>query len=208
MQIYDISVPLVTGLPGYPGDPPVVVESVLTLAAGDGAQVARLTLADHSGTHIDAPSHMLADGAPVDGVPLAALIGPVLVADLRGVAMVGARELAELPLAGVQRLLLKTDNSRLWNLPDFYPDYVALSEDGAQFLLRAGIRLVGIDYLSIERFGGDGAVHRLLLGDGVVILEGLDLSAITAGCYELLCLPLRLAGGGGAPARAVLRGLA
>ncbi|MRR34611.1 cyclase family protein [bacterium] len=207
MRIYDISVPLGEGLPAYPGDPRVLVEPVLTLDRGDGANVCRITLAGHSGTHVDAPSHMLANGATLDSVPLSLLMGRALVADLRGAREIGPRELAGLPLQGEERLLLKTDNSLLWGLPGFRADYVSLNAAGAEFLLQAGIRLVGIDYLSIESFQGDGSVHRKLLGAGVVILEGLDLSAIEGGIYELICLPLRIPGADGAPARAVLRTL-
>lgn len=205
MRIYDISVPLGEGLPVYPGDPRVLVEPALALEKGDGANVCRITLAGHSGTHVDAPSHMLAHGATLDAVPLSLLMGRALVADLRGAAEIGPRQLEGLPLRGEERLLLKTDNSLLWGLPGFRTEYVSLSSEGAEFLLQAGIRLVGIDYLSIESYAGDGSVHRALLGAGVVILEGLDLSPVEGGVYELLCLPLRIPGGDGAPARAVLR---
>lgn len=205
MRIYDFSVPISEGLPVYPGDPPPAVEPVLLLSRGDGAEVSRITLGDHAGTHIDAPGHMLAGGMTVEAVPLSLLMGRALVADLRGAGAIGPAELARLPLTGEERLLLKTDNSSLWEMSDFRRDHVALTEAGADFLVRAGIGLAGIDYLSIERFGGGGSVHRRLLEAGVVILEGLDLSAVAEGIYELICLPLRLPGAGGAPARAVLR---
>jgi arylformamidase len=205
MQIFDISVPLAAGLPSWPGDPCLEVEPVLLLEKGDGARVSRITLGDHSGTHLDTPAHMLEDGASLDDIPLSSLMGRALVADLRGCAAIGLRELEGLPLAGEERLLLRTDNSSLWTKPDFCPDFVALTPEGAEYLVSKGIRLVGIDYLSIESFNGDGSVHRTLLGNGVVILEGLDLSVIPAGVYELICLPLRIAGGAGAPVRAVLR---
>jgi arylformamidase len=175
------------------------------LEKGDGARVSRITLGDHSGTHLDTPAHMLENGSTLDDIPLALLIGRALVADLRGCAEIGLRELEGLPLAGEERLLLRTDNSLLWAKPDFCPDFVALTAEGAEYLLSKGIRLVGIDYLSIESFHGDGTVHRTLLGNGVVILEGLDLADVPAGLYELVCLPLRIAGGAGAPARALLR---
>lgn len=204
MTIHDISVPLAGELPIYPGDPEVRIEPVLTLEGGDGANVCRISMAGHSGTHLDAPRHMLADGATLDAVPLSLLMGRALVADLRGPAELGVRELERLPLRGEQRLLLKTDNSLLWGEARFRPDYVSLTPDGGRFLVDAGIRLVGIDYLSIERFGGDGSVHRTLLGAGTVILEGLDLSGVDGGVYELVCLPLRIPGADGAPARAVL----
>lgn len=205
MKLYDISVPLAEGLPTWPGDPELLLEPVLLLEDGDGARVSRITLGDHAGTHLDAPAHMLPDGTTLDEVPLSLLIGRALVADLRGHGEIGVPELAGLPLAGVERLLLRTDNSALWREPAFRRDYAALNDEGAAYLVSRGVRLVGIDYLSIERFGGDGSVHRTLLGNGVVILEGLDLSAVAAGDYELVCLPLRIAGAAGAPARAILK---
>jgi arylformamidase len=205
MHIFDISVPLAAGLPSWPGDPCLQVEPVLLLEKGDGARVSRITLSDHSGTHLDTPAHMLENGSTLDDIPLALLMGRALVADLRGCAEIGLRELEGLPLAGEERLLLRTDNSLLWAKPDFCPDFVALTAEGAEYLLSKGIRLVGIDYLSIESFHGDGTVHRTLLGKGAVILEGLDLADVPAGLYELVCLPLRIAGGAGAPARALLR---
>jgi len=205
MKIYDISVPLAEGLPSWPGDPCLRIEPVLRLEQGDGARVSRITLGDHSGTHLDTPAHILTDGATLDGIPLSRLLGRALVVDLRGCAAVGLSELAGLPLAGEERLLLRTDNSALWSRPDFSPEFVALTAEGADYLVGKGIRLVGIDYLSIESFYGDGAVHRTLLGNDLVILEGLDLTEVPAGVYELVCLPLRIAGGAGAPVRAVLR---
>ncbi|MDD2335761.1 MAG: cyclase family protein [Geobacteraceae bacterium] len=205
MRIFDISVPLASGLPSWPGDPCLLLEPVLQLEKGDGARVSRITLGDHSGTHLDTPAHMLENGATLDGISLSRLMGRALVADLRGCGEIGLSELQGLPLAGEERLLLRTDNSSLWTKPDFCPDFVALNPEGAEYLLSKGIRLVGIDYLSIESFKGDGSVHRTLLGNDVVILEGLDLSEVPAGVYELVCLPLRIAGGAGAPARAVLR---
>lgn len=205
MKMYDISVPFAEGLPTWPGDPSLLIEQVLQLEKGDGARVSRITFGDHSGTHLDTPAHMLESGTTLDDIPLSLLLGRVLVADLRGCAAIGVAELAGLPLAGEERLLFRTCNSALWSRPDFSPDFVALTAEGAEYLVSQGIRLVGIDYLSIESFSGDGAVHRTLLGHDVVILEGLDLSDVPAGVYELVCLPLRISGGAAAPARAVLR---
>jgi arylformamidase len=204
MRIVDISATLGNGFPIYPGDPEFRIEPALSLEKGDGANVSRITMGDHSGTHLDAPGHQLRGGASLDTVPLSLLMGRVLVADLRGVSEIGVQELESLSLQGEKRLLLKTDNSLLWDHPGFRPEYTALSVDGAEYLVRSGIRLVGIDYLSIERFGGDGRVHRTLLENGVIILEGLNLSTVSGGIFELICLPLPIAGGNGAPARAVL----
>jgi arylformamidase len=205
MQIYDISVPISRDLPCFPGDPPTSVDPVSRLGRGDAANVAHLSLSTHAGTHIDAPRHFMENGTAVDGLPLSLLVGEALVVDMRGVREIGRPELAAVALEGVERLLLKTDNSALWERDGFCGDYSALTEDGAAYLLQQGVRLVGIDYLSIEAFTGDGTVHRLLLGSGGIILEGLDLSEIAAGRYELVCLPLKVRGGDGAPARAILR---
>jgi arylformamidase len=205
MKIYDITVPLANDLPVYPGDPRVEIEPVLALAKGDTFNVSRLIMSTHSGTHIDPPHHLSDHGISVDHLPLSLLIGEALVAEVAGVTAIGRAELARLPLKGTERLLLKTDNSNLWDHPGFNEDYACLTPDGASFLVDAGVRLVGIDYLSIERFAGDGEVHRFLLGNGVVIVEGLNLKGVAAGRYELICLPLKIRGGDGAPARAVLR---
>jgi arylformamidase len=205
MKLYDISVSLFNGLPAFPGDPRISIEPVLGIKDGDGANVSRIVMAGHSGTHVDAPSHMLEDGDTMDSISLPTFMGKAYVADLQGVSEIGARELNGISLRGVERLLFKTDNSGFWEMTAFQAGYVSLNMDGAEFLVRQGIRLVGIDYLSIERFDGDGSVHRTLMRNGIVILEGLDLSRVEAGHYELFCLPLRIAGGDGAPARAVLR---
>jgi len=206
MILYDITVPISPDLPTYPGDPPVRLEPVTRIARGDPANVTRLTLTTHSGTHVDVPRHFSDSGAGVDQIDLEVFIGPARVVEVHDAREIGRRELAHLPVRGVERLLLKTGNSALWQRKGCTDDYASLTPDGARFLVDLGIRLVGIDYLSIERFDGDGEVHRLLLDAGTVILEGLDLTPVAAGDYELLCLPLNVPGGDGAPARVVLRG--
>jgi len=142
----------------------------------------------------------------VDQIPLERLIGPALVLEVEGHPHLGRAELERFPLSGVERLLLKTGNSRLWNRQGFQRNFTALTVDGAQFLVEAGVRLVGIDYLSVEPMDGDGTVHQTLLGNGVLVVEGLNLSQVHPGEYELICLPLKIEGGDGAPVRAVLRG--
>lgn len=206
MKIYDITMPVSSDLPTFPGDPPVTVEPVTRLARGDAANVSLITMTTHSGTHIDSPLHYNDHGAPVDRIPLPLLVGKALLVEIHGVRQIGRKELARLPIGGEERLLIKTGNSLLWERPGFIEDYAYLTADGAEYLLETGVRLVGIDYLSVEAFDGSGEVHRLLLGNGVVILEGLNLDGIPAGSYELICLPLKIAGGDGAPVRAVLRG--
>jgi arylformamidase len=155
---------------------------------------------------VDAPSHFLAGGNPVDRIPLEGLIGPAVVLDLPAtLSSVGAADLARQDLGEHRRVLLRTRNSAAVPEKRFHPDYCALAPDGAEYLIERGVELVGIDALSVEPFGStDFAVHHLLLGRGVVIVEGLDLSSISPGVYQLVCLPLRLQGLDGAPARVVL----
>ena len=205
-RVHDVSRPLRDGGTIYPGDPEIAVRAHSSIARGDPANVSALALGSHSGTHVDAPSHFIPGGDPVDRIPLERLIGPVAVLDLpAGLASVGADDLARQDLRGQRRVLLRTGNSAAGAGTGFTPDYCALSPDGAAYLLDRGVELVGIDALSVEPFGSaDFRVHHLLLERGVVIVEGLDLSAIAAGVYQFICLPLRLEGLDGAPARAVL----
>jgi len=207
MQFLDISVAIGDDLPTWPGDPRPQLHQEQSIAAGNAANVTRLEMGIHTGTHIDAPRHFLADGAPVDDIPLRRCVGPTWVVDLRGVKRIGGNELdrQEIP-DGTERLLLKTDNSALWREAGatFQEDFAALTRDGARWLVGSGISLVGIDYLSIQRFDDPPDTHVELLRAGIVILEGLDLSEAQAGSYTLYCLPLKLLGAEGAPARAVL----
>jgi len=202
----DITVPIYTGMPFYPGDPGADIRPHLMIAAGDIANISELSLGSHTGTHIDAPAHFENGKATVDELPLDLLVGRARVIDLTGVESSISRDhLEDLKLAGVERLLIKSSNSALMSLPRFDPDYVSLSAKAADFLVRLGVRLVGIDYLSIEQFKSESyPVHHTLLGAGVVVLEGIDLTAAAPGDYELICLPLKLRGGDGAPARAIL----
>jgi len=206
MRIHDITMPLSGELPVYPGDCGVTIAPWSRIALGDEANVSQLSLCSHSGTHLDPPRHFNDQGLTADEIPLELLMGKALVVEIPDRQAIGPSELAALPLAGVERLLLKTGNSRLWDRKAFSKDYAALSPEGARFLLEAGVKLVGIDYLSIESFDGDGSVHRTLLDNGVLILEGLNLAEVEPGEYELICLPLKVKGGDGAPVRAILRG--
>ena len=190
----------------YEGDPGVEVAPRLEIARGDTANVSLLSMGSHTGTHVDAPAHFIEGGATVEALPLDSLIGPALVAEVGCERLIGRRDLEPLPLGSQSRLLLKTRNSALWAAGDFSRDFVALDLEGARHLTERGLRLIGIDYLSIEAFHSPGhPVHRHLLGAGVVILEGLDLSRVAPGVYELVCLPLPVRGIDGAPCRAVLR---
>jgi arylformamidase len=196
MELIDITVPIRTGMVTYPGDPQVTVERVSSLAAGDVANISRAELGVHTGTHVDAPLHFLDDGAGVDELALESLIGPcevVSLPDLDAVRIATAVRDAE-------RVLFHTPNSELWGRDSFAEDSVSLDGDGAHVLVERGVRLVGVDYLSV----GDADAHLTLLGAGVVVVEGLDLRGVEPGGYELVCLPLRVVGSDGAPARAVL----
>lgn len=207
MKLYDITVAISPDLPVYPGDPPVRVERLQSLEAGDIARVSQLSLSTHTGTHVDPPFHFLPDGAPLDRVPLEVFIGPARVVDVGSAHTITAETLTQLDLRGVERVLFKTTNSRFWQTTtEFQHEFVALAIDAARYLVERGVRLVGIDYLSIEKFDfEEPVVHRTLLGAGIVIVEGLDLSAVPPGDYELICLPLKLKDGDGSPARVMLR---
>jgi arylformamidase len=206
MHIYDVSVPLSPTLAAYPGDPPVQVTPIAQLTAGDAANVSCLTLSTHSGTHLDAPRHFFTAGTPVDALDLGILLGPTRVCMLTTTSHITADDLRPCHLEGVRRVLFKTPNSRLWATPGFQTNYVALTPSAAVFLVELGVQLVGIDYLSVDAFAQqDFPVHRILLGAGVLILEGLNLHAVLPGEYDLMALPLLLKDGDGAPARVLLR---
>ena len=208
MPIHDISTPLRHGGLIYPGNPPITITAQQAISAGAGANVSRLDLGSHSGTHVDAPKHFFDDGAGVDTLALDILMGPArLVVMTDSVTSVGRAELEPLGLAGVTRLLICTRNSA-WlasGSREFHPDYTYVAPDGAAYLVEIGVQLVGVDYLSVEQFhSGHHRTHRTLLERGVIIVEGLQLGGLPAGEYDLRCLPLRLEGLDGAPARAVL----
>jgi len=205
-RIYDISVPIRSGGLVYPGNPEIDITLQQAVSKGAGANVSSIKFGSHTGTHADAARHFFDDGQTVDKIPLERLIGPaVLISFADDVRAVGAAELRAHDLRGETRILLRTRNSALLSKKDFVNDYTYLAPDGAQYLADNGVYLVGIDYLSIEQFhSGHHKTHLILLGKSVVILEGLDLSAPPPGKYELICLPLRIEGCDGAPARAVL----
>ncbi len=210
MQIHDISLPIFPGMPVWPGDPPVVLEQVSSMDAGAHDNISRLGCSVHTGTHVDAPHHFMNDHRTVEGLSLEVLNGParlIQVAEDVGQITADILEQATLP-SGTVRLLLKTRNSRLWERgeKEFFKDFVGVSLDGAEWLVRAGVKLIGIDYLSIAPYHQSIPTHQALLKPGIVILEGLDLSAVSPGIYDLFCLPLKLVGSDGAPARAILIG--
>lgn len=204
-RLIDVTVPLTAAVPTFPGDPPFRMAATHSIAAGDPFNVSLLSLGSHAGTHVDAPRHFIAGAAAVDDLPLDALVGPARVVDAGAADSVGLDEVRRWDLAGVRRLLVKTRNSGQLRGAPFHEDFVWLDPDAARELARRGILLLAWDYLSIEKFGReDFAAHHALLGAGVVIVEGIDLSGVEPGDYRLACLPLRIADADGAPARVVL----
>ncbi len=209
-MIYDISVPIHNAMHVWPSDPKVRLEE-REHPARDESHTIRVTsirCGSHSGTHLDAPSHMIESGRTLSDIPLDQLVGPARVLDIRGVTSIGRAELESQPLDGVERVLFRTDNSEHWNDRGFHEEFVFLEPDGARFLVEAGIQLVGIDYLSLDRYKSVGhATHFVLLERNVVILEGLNLGDVPAGDYSLTALPMKIRGADGAPVRAILMDL-
>jgi arylformamidase len=195
-MIHDVSVPLRTGMVVYPGDPAFSIDRAMSLAGGDIANVSEMELGVHTGTHVDAPLHFF-DGAPaVEALDLDVLVGPAVVVEVTGPGDVGPDAVVD----GAERLLFKTRNSAAWAEERFFEDYASISPEAAALLVEAGVRLVGIDYLSV----GSVETHVTLLRAGVIAVEGLDLREIEPGSYTLVCLPLKIEGSDGAPARAIL----
>jgi arylformamidase len=207
-NIYDISLPIASGGLVYPGNPEIVITPQQEISKGAGANVSTLQFGSHTGTHVDAPKHFFDDAPGVDALPLDVLMGPAIVVAVNElVTSVGEEDLRRHEITGHTRVLIKTRNSGFIRQRDFKRDYTYLAPDGAAYLVSLGVRLVGVDYLSVEQFhSGHHRTHRTLLERGVVIVEGLDLAVPAAGPYELCVLPLRLVGLDGAPARAVLVG--
>jgi arylformamidase len=213
MQIYDVSVALSATTPIYPGDPEIEIIDWARLAAGDEANVSLLHMGAHAGTHVDAPAHFIAGGPTVQSLPLSTLIGMAEVIEVPPeVSVIDESFVSRACTGETQRVLFRTRNSEFWGFPEkgFRVDYTYIDPAAAQLLVDLGTQLVGIDYLSIEAYQSKTfASHHVFLSNAVVVLEGLDLRAITPGTYELICLPLKIAGGSGdgAPARAILRTL-
>jgi len=211
MRIYDISLPLSPGMPVWPGDPQVLMNRVEMMEAGADANVTHLSMSVHTGTHVDAPYHFIGgEAATVDQLSLKLLTGRAYVLHLPDIDLITADALdhADIP-PRTRRLLFRTRNSDHWGNAsrEFQTDFVAISADGAQYLVDRGVKLVGVDYLSVAPYGDSTPTHRILLCAGTVIVEGLDLSGVSQGRYTLHCLPLKLVGCDGAPARAILIGV-
>lgn len=204
-MIYDLSLPLDSRTPIYPGDPPFERELAQSMAEGKPYNVSELKMGAHTGTHVDAPFHMLREGGTISDLSLEALVGPAQVIEIANPCAITKEELKHNHIPTSARLLFKTRNSSFWEKKTFRKDYVYLDLEASEYLIEKKAQLVGIDSLSIEKYGSkDFPVHRSLLRKGTVILEGLDLARVVPGSYFLFCGPLLLSGSDGAPARAFL----
>jgi arylformamidase len=210
MHTYDITLTLSPDLPVWPGDSPFVIERVETIDGGGNANVSVVKMGVHTGTHVDAPDHFLNDGISVDQLPLDVLVGRAYVLHLPDVDLIDAATLeqADIP-PRTRRILFKTRNSNYWagGVSTFQEDFVALSEDAAEFLVDRNVKLIGVDYLSVAPYGASRPTHEILLKAGVVVVEGLNLAEVSQGRYTIHCLPMKIAGAEGAPARVILVGV-
>lgn len=205
MKIYDVTVPLSKELVVYPGDPHVKITRRTKVNDNEAKwNLSRYTFSSHAGTHVDPPFHLIEDGVTVDKLPLELLMGPARVVEISA-PYIDEAVLAEFDFTPDARLLFKTRNSYLWSQKNFVKDYVYMTAGAARLLVNDGIKVVGIDYLSVDKFDSEPETHMTLLSGGAIIIEGLDLRDIEPGNYEMICLPLKVAGGDGAPARVVLR---
>jgi arylformamidase len=206
MKLIDVTVPLDANLPSYPGNTPFSLEAIKRIARGDSSNVSSLHMSAHAGTHVDAPRHFIDQASGADAIPLEMLVGRTRVIEVTSRKGIGPDELSAVDLAEDVRVLIKTANSRFWGTPEFHPEYVGVTEAGARYVIDHGIKVLGVDYLSVEEFKKPGApAHHVLLGGGMIIIEGLNLRDVEPGVYEMLCLPLRIVDADGAPARVVLR---
>jgi arylformamidase len=208
MTIYDISLSLSPNLPTWPGDPGLKLEQYASMDRGTHYNATQISSSVHVGTHVDAPRHFLSDGGTVEQLPLDVLTGPCYVTQLPdGIDAITAEVLDRTEITSeMKRVLFGTSNSHYWARGEskFQTDFVAITEDGAEWLVERGVQLVGVDYLSVAPYEESIPTHVVLLKAGVVVVEGLNLSNIMRGFYDLYCLPLKIAGSDGAPARAIL----
>jgi arylformamidase len=203
----DISVPLRSGMVHWPDNPPVRIERMLDMERGDVANVSKISLGSHTGTHMDAPIHFVRAGEGIDRLPLDATIGRARLIEIQDPVSIKPDELSQHGIGRGERVLFKTRNSSLgWWTQDFIEDYVYVSQEAARYLANREVRTVGVDYLCVSGFRRDGVeTHQVLLGTGIWVIEGLDVGRVEPGEYELICLPLKVEDGDGAPARAILR---
>lgn len=210
MRIYDITLTLSAEIPTWPGDPKFYMERFDKIEAGAQTNTTRLEMSAHTGTHVDAPYHFINHGKGVDQLSLKVLTGRVYVLHLPEVDVVTAADLerADIP-PRTRRLLIRTRNSEYWakGVNEFQTDFVALTADAAEYLVKRGVKLIGVDYLSVAPYEQSRPTHEILLRANVIIVEGLNLAEVAQGRYMLYCLPLKLKGADGAPARAILIGV-
>ena len=206
MKLIDVSVPIDGNLPTYPGNVPFSLEPTKRISSGDSSNVSAVHMSVHSGTHVDAPRHFFDHAPGVDALPLEMLMGRTRVVEVTSRRGIGPDDLSSVDLSEELRLLIKTHNSRFWGSAEFQTGYVGVTDAGARHLIEHGIKVLGVDYLSVEEFKKPGApAHHVLLGGGTIVIEGLNLRDVEPGVYDMYCLPLRIVGADGAPARVVLR---
>lgn len=206
-RIYDVSIEFSQDLPVYEGDPAVYIEERSEMTKGDACNVSLLSFGSHTGTHIDVPKHFVDEGKSIDQLPLTYFMGKAKVFELMGKQQITAEDLRQLPISQGDIVVLKTDNTQrgLMKKEQFARDFVSVSGDGAAYLVEKGVKGVGVDYLSVEEFGSaEHATHRTLLGNEVLIIEGMVLESVPTGEYYLMALPLKLKNGNGCPVRAIL----
>lgn len=205
MNIIDISVAISKDIPVWPGNKGPKLRQISNIAEGAACNETHLEMNAHAGTHIDAPLHFIADGSSIDKISPGIFVGPVYVVDLTGVNEITAHSLESAAIPDTtERILCKTKNSALWDSPVFDKNYVGLTPDAALWLVEKGVKLIGNDYLSVAAFEDAVSVHTTLLKEGIGVLEGIDLSNVDEGAYQLFCLPVKIEGAEAAPARAVL----
>ena len=208
MKLYDISLTIAEDLPVWPGDPKIELKKISQIDNGEEANVTHLSACVHIGTHVDAPDHFLGNGETVENLSLDLLVGPALVVEVPVEGQITAMDLQSITIPeGTKRLLIKTANSQIWaeGLKEFKEDFIAIEADAAEYLVNQGVEVVGVDYLSVAPFADPAPTHQILLKAGTLIIEGLNLSAIVPGEYTLYCLPLKIKGSDGAPARVLLQ---
>ena len=208
MKLYDISLTIAEDLPVWPGDPKIELKKISQIDNGEEANVTHLSACVHIGTHVDAPDHFLGNGETVENLSLDLLVGPALVVEVPVEGQITAMDLQSITIPeGTKRLLIKTANSQIWaeGLKEFKEDFIAIEADAAEYLVNQGVEVVGVDYLSVAPFADPAPTHQILLKAGTLIIEGLNLSGIVPGEYTLYCLPLKIKGSDGAPARVLLQ---
>lgn len=210
MKIYDVSLTISEDMVVWPGDPKVAINKKRSIDAGDSCNVSQLDMGSHTGTHIDAPYHFENDGSKIDKLSLKTLIGKARLFDVGADKDIGLEKVKTFEIKGLERVLFKSSNSNGWktNAKLFNKNYVAVTKEAAAYLVDAGIKLVGVDYLSVEKYGNKAhETHHTLLENGIIVVEGLSLADVTPGDYELIALPLKIKNGDGSPARVILRSL-